>query len=1134
MAKVKKEKVYTKTIKPSGVAVTRKGATFTLAWKIADEDYSDGIAVQYRTNLQGWTALAAPSKTATSKSVTLSVSKYYPDKQSYLQWVEMRVCGNRATYKKKFKRKKKNGKKQTVEQTIYPSVSDWAVARYTLAFPNKPSLSAALDSTLSNRCTFSWDVTSSDTSTPWFRSFCWETQLVKDCTTGDGSKLAWNKSKLGWQTGKTGTSKTITEDTTTIETGSYTRWFRVQARGPRGGSYWAYAKHIYALPYQAVVHSAVATVQKSGGFQCNVSWTAAAPYAHPIDKTTVEYTIVTPEENLSCPDDASWTAARVSADTLAKDRAVFPIDTLLSADKCLFVRVNTEHDGVMTYGIPKLATGGVGALSNPTLTSVQLGDNHMVTINATNASAVPDSFLVVLYRPASNPKAEISIGIMEHGQTSKSFQAPDWDEEESFAFGVYAAVGNQSTITRGTALMKSDITWGEGDVPKAPGNVNVSATSVTGTIRVEWDWTWDKADGAELSWSDHEDAWESTDEPERYEISSIHSSYWNISGLETGIKWYVRVRFKKGMGDNETYGPYSETQIIDLTSAPSIPTLVLSSGVITEHGSVTASWVYTTTDGTQQAYAEICEATITTNGIVYGSYKESTDLYPSESKKYYEIVNDEYVEVQNIVYPDDEHRGDNPQEEGWLEFRDIIAKTDSVQHVTLSAEELGWKTGETYNLCVRVISASGRVSDEWSSPVPIMIAEPLEVTITDHPFVSESETIIVDGETVVREFLSLKEMPIDLTVEGAGENGTLSIVIERAAAYYINRPDETNFTGYENETIALYTQQGDGDITISELIGSLDDGAQYRLIATLQDDLGQSAETSIDFEVHWTHQALLPEGTMEIDEENYIAKITPIAPTHKRVLDPKTEDIATYYELIEDEYVLTQDVEVDPTKTYYVAVQVALTDVCDIYRLSADRPQLIVKDGTFGTTYVDPYMTIGEFGGYRLVFRTANGDYITEDNEIAWLDLDEEILETDYTVIDFAEGQIELFYNVDISSTWSKDFTETKYLGGSVQGDWNPAVSRTAQISAVALTITDMELIRQIHRLAVNPSICHVRTTDGASYSADVQVAESYSHDKERLIASYTFTVTRVDTEQLDGMTLQQWEELQESENGLG
>lgn len=79
-------------------------------------------------------------------------------------------------------------------------------------------------------------------------------------------------------------------------------------------------------------------------------------------------------------------------------------------------------------------------------------------------------------------------------------------------------------------------------------------------------------------------------------------------------------------------------------------------------------------------------------------------------------------------------------------------------------------------------------------------------------------------------------------------------------------------------------------------------------------------------------------------------------------------------------------------------------------------------------------------------------------------------------------------------------------------------------ISAVTITITDEDEIEMIRRLAVSPSICHVRTRDGSSYSADIQVSEDYSHDKRGKIGSYTFSITRVDAEGLDGMTLAQWE----------
>lgn len=1027
-----------KTAKPTGLKISRDKSKFALSWKKGDSNYDGGQNFAYRINGGSWVSVSVGKKD-TSKAVTLSASNYYPNTSLIFSRLDMRVRG------------KRSGRK----------MSSWASKAYTIKPPKMPTLTATMHDTQWNVCTFAWAVETSDTDEFWFNDVEWQTILVNESNVTDGSELTWDETQDGYDTGTdvNNSSKAITEDSFTLADGSYTRWFRVRARGAAGNSGWRYEKHVYALSYQAAIESAVATVQPTGGFQCRVVWEAPASPSHPIDATTVQYAITVPDENLTCPDEASWTDARISADTEGSDAVVFPIDRLLSYDQCLFVRVNTAHDGVMTYGLPKLVEGGVGVLSDPTLTSVVLGDNYMVTINATNNSQVEDSYLVILYRPASNPASEIAIGTIPFGQTTKSVQAPDWSGEDAYAFGVYAAVGNEETITQDNALMKSSIEWGTGDVPKAPANVTVSATSISGTVRVEWDWTWAEATGAELSWADHEDAWESTDEPERYEISSIYNSRWNISGLETGIKWYVKVRLKKGTGDNETYGPYSETAVIDLTSAPSVPTLVLSSAVITENGSVTASWVYTTTDGTAQTYAEICEAEITSEGIEYG---------------------------------------------------DIIAHTETAQHVTINAQEAGWQTGETYNLCVRVVSASGRVSDEWSAPVAIMIAEPLTIEITDTSLVTMTE----DGRT----FLALTEMPLEIELSEAD----VTVAIERAQSYHIDRPDETSFDGFERETIAL--KEGSVEaVDVSDLIGSLDDGALYRIVATVKDDLGQSAEASLDFEVRWAHQAVVPDGTVEIDSENYIAKLTPVAPLFAKVGNPVDEDIETYYELIDGEYVLTTDIEVDEDKTYYAEAVVEETDVCDIYRLSADRPQLVIQGGQFGETYVDPFPTLGQSGGYRFVFRTANGDYITEANELAWVDIDE-VLEIDYTIIDFDGGQIMLHYNVDVSSSWAKDFQETKYLGGSVQGDWNPAVSRTSNISAVTITITDEDEIEMIRRLAVSPSICHVRTRDGSSYSADIQVSEDYSHDKRGKIGSYTFSITRVDAEGLDGMTLAQWE----------
>ena len=1476
MAKKKVTKKVT-TKKPTGLSITRDGEWYTVKWKIGDANYDDGQQLQYKLSYQKkWHDLSVGRKT-TSKSLKLERKDFYPNSgKPKLTSVKFRIRGNRQEYKKETSKQ---------ETTYKCSWSDWAPKEFVISVPFKPTATVTLNNELTNVCTFGWNVEGS-ANRP-FTSIKWESRLApKESNTTDGSKLTWKSTMAGWRSGTSvnaSGSFDITEDTDVLANGSYTRWVRFIARGVAGASTgkpdgWTYVKHVYSVPFRPTIKSVNAQENDVGGFSCKVVWEAGSSSAHPIDKTTVQYTIVEPEEELSCPSGASWTDANISRDTSGKDAAFFSIDDTLSRDQCLFVRVNVQHDSHITYGTPKLAK--VGYLKDPTGLSVQTDNvTHRATITATNASNIEDSFLAVVYQTASDPEGAFVVGIIPHGSSSVIVQCPDWSQESAVSFGVYAVVGDYKRQTRSDGVytyvvneqMRSKNTIRDGGtVPTAPSNVAVVQTSVKETVQVTWDWTWDEANGAEISWADHEDAWESTDEPETYVISKLHAAKWNISGLDAGKTWYIRVRLVNETAEATTNSPWSEAVAIDLSSAPTTPTLYLSSAVIPQDGSVTASWAYSTTDGTMQAYAEICEATIGSGGITYG---------------------------------------------------DIIAHTETAQQTVINAKDAGWQSGETHNLCVRVTSASGHVSDSWSDPIAITVAEPLVCEITntslvqehiennprefesadivtfetdveedvtklqvnlepvqdlhgyDHPWVggggankydnsiavdnsrfSTTGTAAVDGlsrsdyieitpnasyyfmgvtpnnsgysgvfwydenkafvredgvsgatpstpvnlavtapstakyvginmfttnkdngavnypstvtswtpyenicpisgwnsvnlyksgknvfggttknnknlngsgneetdysrscttaividageaytisyaenvdcgifyydknntflslqgwaskprtftppantafvrfafkqgtaptniqveqgttatdyepykgtttpvnlgrtvyggtldvvsgvltvawgivlgtawtqynasngykayrvynvpqakvggigksnmiseygsfnsgamtkniiqlpdgtgiaymaldenlsasdvqfvyelkepqtiqltpeevKTLVgenntwsnagqvevriaefeRDILSLKQMPLSVTAVGSGVGGLTTLAIERAESYHLDRPDESHADGYKDETVFMHSQTGEDpiDVTVDSLMGALDDGAKYRIVATVQDGLGQSAVDTLEFEVRWEHQAVIPEANVVIDDENLVAKITPVAPTG------------------------------------------ALAgDTCDIYRLSADRPELIVQDATFGQTYVDPYPAIGEFGGHRVVFKTVNGDYITEDNQMAWIDLGEDeddILDLDYHVIDFDGTRIVLNYNVDLSSQWEKDFTETKYLGGSVQGDWNPAVSRTGSISATAITITDQEMIRDMRRLASYSGLCHVRTKDGSSYAADIQVSEDRSHEDYDKIATFSMTVTRVDPERLEGLTLEVWQ----------
>lgn len=1007
-----------KTATPSGLGIKRNDNKFTLSWK--RNNSPSGQQLQWRTysskKWNSWHSVSI-SSSRTSVVIELNWNNHYPTK-GIMTRLQFRVRG------------KKN-----------KTWSSWVKKVFVLEKPKKPTITEELTS--SNVTKFTWATTTSTSGTAPFVDIEWQS-VLQDGYNADKIKSIANWSTLtDYQTG-TGTanySKSITELSTNIADGSHTRWFRARSRGARGPSDWVYQKHIYAAPQQATV-TEVQAVPTSSGTQIRQEWQVdEGSAAFPIDTMTVRYGIDVPATGFTCPSGITWTDIATPVDRGNTAAVAFEVPTALQADQCLWLQTNTTHDNNTTYGVPTLAR--VGKLSTPSGLSVVVNNvTYKATVTATNNSSVPDSFLAVKYCPDSNPEGFV-VGIIAHGQSSVIVQCPDWSAETAIAFKVFAVQGTYTTTSLGggvteyriNANMTSDSVNDGGAVPVAPTGVSVSTTNTLGTVQVRWNWTWADADGAEISWADHEDAWESTSEPSTYQISQMRASKWNISGLETGQKWYIRVRLTSGNGDAITYGQYSEMQMIDLSSAPTTPVMRLSSAVISPNGMTTATWAYLSTDGTSQAYAEICEATYVSNVLTYGTK---------------------------------------------------IASTTSAQHIDIYASSVGWQAGEVHYLCLRVQASSGLMSDSWSSPVPVIIAEPLTCTLTSSSLTSTTITEQDEnGNNVTRTATVLAAMPITATAAGAGAADEVTVSIERATDYFLERPNEDQFIGYKGETIAIVSRNGNGSVTIErdDLIGMLDDGATYILTATINDELGQAASASIEFEVRWSHQALIPTAT--ITNINDVMSITPVQPTGAVV-----------------------------------------GDVCDVYRLSVDKPELILQGAAWGTQYVDPYPTIGPYGGYRVVFRSVDGDYITSDGLLAWTDYGQDegvYYYTPKTIIDFGSDRVELMLDMTLSSEWEKDFQETTYLGGSIKGDWNPAIRRTGTVSSRAIRYLDVDTIEVLHRLADYAGICHVRMPDGSNFHADVEVTISNDFGNSPRTAECTISMTKVDGEGLDGQTYAEW-----------
>lgn len=1013
------------TSKPNGITIARdNGLKFVVSWKVTDRDYNAGQQMRYRVKKTtgketAWTTVSVAYNFQT-RSFTLPAANWAPNNNQIIDLIEVQVRGKRSA---------------TTEQgrtTVY-DWSEWSKAVWSQKAPNRPTVET--DLTSANETEFSWIAENSGSDNKPFTRTQWQTIIKKACKETDGSKLAWNSSNPGWQTGNgsdTG-SKTITEDTSRLASDSYTRWFRIRSRGAAGDSAWRYSKHVYAKPYKPVIKSAKAT-EGSTSTTVVVKWEAQATAAHPVDDVTVQYAIETPDPGLACPSNASWQDGVDIKDTKGSDAAKFTIDAVVGRDECLFVRVVAEHDtsenpNNITPSDPVLAKKG--KLTAPTITSVSTNvSTHKATIVAANNSDVTDSQIAVIFRMNG---VNTIVAVIGAGETTVSgVQCPDWGDN-NIAFGLKAFQGTATAKTRADGVdvytlqknMYSENVWQAGNVPKEPANVTAdAATDALGEVIVTWDWSWEAANQAEISWSTNPNAWESTEAPQTFVLDNTYAARWRVAGLETGQTWYFAVRLMIANDNQVTYGPYSDPVSVDLSTAPNIPIMALSAAIVPVTGEVTATWDYSSTDGTDQAYAEICECTVSGSAITYG---------------------------------------------------DVIAHADTARHVAISAGN--WTAGETYYLAVRVTSESGRIS-QWSDPIPVYVAEELIIQVDSTSLEMRS---ISDGSGGTRTITALTELPLTASIIGAGEGGTTTLMIIRDDEYSMIRPDETNRNGYEGETIALIRQTGEDAISIgtADLIGLLDDGAKYTLIAMVEDGFGQSDTEEIPFEVHWEHQAGIPTATVEVEDN--VACITPAAPS-----------------------------------------SYAAGDTCDIYRLSADRPQIIFRGAAFGTKYVDPYPTLGEHAGYRCVCVTKNGDYITADNQPAWVDITEELFDNKTGVIDFDGERLEIMFNVGLSGSWTKDFKETKYLGGSVKGDWNPAVSRSGSVSAVLLT-EDAESIKLVRRLADYSGICHVRTQDGSSYAADVQVSNGQRHDNGGQIEELTLRITRVEPEDLDGLPYSEW-----------
>lgn len=1095
--------IKTSTKPPSGLSITRSGGNYTFTWKLGDSDYDEGQQMRYHVNGAWTTAYSSGHKKTTTWTIGPGVVKS----------VGFAVKGRRKNYTKK-------------KKSYNPDWSKWADLHWNATAPSTPSVTYSRTGLTSG--TFSWSIANDASGANVFTS-----AIIETCATRGASPSGWVRTTGQGASG----SRTYNE---TLSGQNLIRWFRVKAIGVGGlESGWVMSAHCYGNPAAAVLQGASAQLTGSVT-RITAQWAASSPANAPVDTVEVQYAIAVPTDaNLTAPSSGWSDAIKVNGNGRG-DKVVANVSEQPGPDECVWVRIQTTHDeDNHSYSGAMLAY--IGQLQAPDFEATPDGTTGDVAFSVDPQTACEASYTAIFYRNDKDPSNNKPVIVLPFDTTTATVNIPEVAEVERTEFVAFAFVGTYDG-TSIDAKMRSEDVFDQDIISKPPAWLALDNGSQNNSVRITWPWSWDSATSAELSWADHDDAWESTAEPSYYKIENKRVESWVIAGLELGKRWFFQVRFLYEGDDENITGPWSQQYSFDLSSIPDRPALTLSKNVINEGGSVTARWGYTSEDGTTQAYADICLASYDNN--------------------------------HNIVYGD------------------IIAHVETGQSVELVYD---WETNETYFFCVRTTSTSGRQS-EWSEPTSLFVAPPITIDVTDISlvigytadeyaleqasmlyYIQQTQTIsmyasginvvntvklnnvtidpqrytvnlqtgtvrfspsllvnngdslefsgyrktgahssiesfvactdenlekyragsaVVVARGVIEQYyldqietahMELRTLPLSATVTGAGDNGTTIMAVVRAEDYHIYRPDDSETDGYAGEQIVAKSQIGEDEIviTLSDLVGYLDDGAKYLLKFTVQDEYGQTATDEIPFTVNWTHKAGIPSATAKTLKYERIVTITPVAPE-------------SYVE----------------------------GDVVDIYRLTMDKPELIIEGGEFGTTYVDPYPGFGDICGHRLVTRTENGDYITSDNMLAWTDIDEDdgdLLEDDSMIIDVNGDQIELPYNLELSNTWHKDFVRTTYLGGSIQGDWNPAVTRDLSANTVVISGPDLDKQVSMRGLAGYAGQAHVRTPDGSSFACDIQVRESQDYQSKKV--SYSLTIQAIDPQAPEGMTLEEWRE---------
>lgn len=600
----------------------------------------------------------------------------------------------------------------------------------------------------------------------------------------------------------------------------------------------------------------------------------------------------------------------------------------------------------------------------------------------------------------------------------------------------------------------------------------------------------DDSDGTELSWADEEDTWKSTKEPEKYEFSWSDgpltveiggetvtfqdSATITVKGLTEGKSYFIKAR-RFMEGDTRSYSEYTKPGTVITSERPE--TIVAACNRYINDGEpLTVRWTFSG-NGIQRAWQIV---------------QTSPSYSPTTDEVIYILTEDTEIAEGKIYYT---RSGEGTEEDPYTYTQVSTPVVEDLGYYYELTE--GVKEGKTYYTRSGVEGAY--VYEEVANPVDADL---------DTYFEQSNDAVIAEGEN------SIGSTQIDYDrLKAFAENDNLSFSVQASTGSgwvvsseirisLIDRPtlEITAPTTLNAQPITITANSNRAcDLTVilksDGISGQFPEGIRYQLEGdTVHSDVYTPEWT--EAQDGFTTSITLPTGLDLWDTGKYT--LTVFGTDRGTGLEsvPQTAEIAvawTHQATDPSDYVTITPIDnVDAEGVHHIAAQIELTppagsaetDVYDIYRMDGGNAQLIGADFPLTVTTIDEYAPYSDTEElyYRVAIRTVDGD-------VDFSDIDYEA-KFDAIRLDWAEGFLELPYNITLGDKYKKDVDIRKHLDGSYDGYWNQGIERTGSLNTDVVPLMQPGDIEMARRLARYVGPVFVRTPTGNAYEADVQITD--------------------------------------------